>query len=211
MGQLIIGSMFKLFSKIFFELSKLSFVGVLIGFYHSYDFIISIILSVGCLGVFIKILLQKSAQKWVYIVGMFLSAIMGILVEIWGIENNHWKYHDLDAGRTFPYWLPFAWMFAFIFIYRLERTVITIQRVDSLKTKFLIVLLISTFFPAVGEMITIYLNVWTYYWPNKVLGVPLYALLLLPAFHMGVSTLLIIICQKFNIQDPVFSISKNNS
>jgi high-affinity Fe2+/Pb2+ permease len=198
--------------KVLQELLKhcmyLALAGALIGAFHTYDLYISILLCIICIFLFVVKLKQKNRQKWVYIIGMLLSAGCGIFVENMGIKNHYWEYHNLSNNRTFPYWLPFAWALAFIFVYRVESCIIQIKKIKSLNSKLLVALYVSFFFPAFGEMISIYMGVWTYNWPMQVLGVPLYALILLPVFHMIINTTLYIICKKGNIQDNVFSSTK---
>ncbi len=200
-----------LLRKLIIELLKLSLAGIFIGVFHSFDLVISILLSIVSFVIFLRKIAEQGKQKWVYISGMILSAIMGILVESWGIANDHWTYHDLSGNRTFPYWLPFAWILAFVFLYSVEKKIITIQKIKSFKTKLLIVFAVSLFLPAIGEVITIYLHVWTYHWPMKVLGVPIYALLGLPFFHMIVNTVLMFICKQYNISNPVFSLTNEQA
>ena len=63
---------------------------------------------------------------------------------------------------------------------------------------------VSLIVPALGEMITIYLGVWTYYWEYQILGVPLLALACLVTFHMSIYLVLAVLCRSFKIKDPVF-------
>ena len=64
---------------------------------------------------------------------------------------------------------------------------------------------VSATLPTWGEIITIYLGVWTYHWPYKFMGVPLLAIILLMVFHMSIFMLYSFYCRKNNIINPVFN------
>ena len=73
------------------------------------------------------------------------------------------------------------------------------------KNKIVLAIILALILPAFGEVVTIYLGVWTYYWPYQLLGVPLYAFICLVFVHMLVYTLLHFICKKYKINDLVFN------
>ena len=72
-------------------------------------------------------------------------------------------------------------------------------------SKIFLALLLALILPVFGEIITIYLGVWTYYWPYQIFGVPLYAFICLVFVHMLVYTILHFICRKYKIKDVVFN------
>lgn len=136
---------------------------------------------------------------------MVITGCCGVIAEKWGISNSYWEYHNLEGERDFPYWLPFAWALSFAFIYRVERTIIEIHNIKSFKSKLILASLIAITFPVIGEIITINLGVWTYNWPAQVFGVPVYAILSLVFLHTAINLLMVLICKKMKIKDPVLS------
>jgi hypothetical protein len=75
----------------------------------------------------------------------------------------------------------------------------------TIKNKVIIAFWLSLIIPAFGEIITINLGVWTYYWPYQIFGVPIYAFVCLVFVHMLVYFILSSICKKWKINDIVFS------
>ena len=184
-------------------LIKLSIAGVFIGLFKAYDWIIALILIAKILHV-IYVHIKKAAQKnWILLIGMLITGVGGVLAEHWGVSNGYWEYHEVS--RPLPLWLPFAWALAFYFLYRLEEGLIKNIENKTIGYKLIIAFWLSLIIPAVGEMITINLGVWTYYWPYQILGVPLLAFGCLVAFHMVVYLILSGICRRFKIEDSVFS------
>lgn len=180
----------------------LAAAGVVIGSLHAYDLWLAILLGLYTVVVYFR--KRKMAGAKLYFLGFVLSAIGGVLAEHWGISNGFWRYHDLSAGREFPYWLPFAWGLAFTFLYSFERFYILFFKLNSFGTKIMLTLMVSALFPTIGEMVTVKLGVWTYFWPYKVLGIPLYAIGLLMLFHSGMYVLLSQMGAKWKVKDPVF-------
>ena len=184
---------------------KITIPGVIIGVFHEHDFWVAILLLLYFLVFASKYYLKTSQTKnWILLIGMVITGVLGICAEIWGVTNGFWEYHDLPNNRQLPYWLPLAWMFAFRFIYNLERKLIISLQLKKLSHKTWLAIFITAFFPAYGEVITINLGVWTYSWPYQFLGVPLYAVICLVALHMGINFILSIWVKKKNIKDPVF-------
>lgn len=196
-----------LFYKILLKaLTKLTLAGVIIGLLHQFDLIVAGILFVHLLRKVVPILKKNGTKNYVLLSGMILTGIFGVMAEKWGIRNNYWEYHDLNNDRSFPYWLPFAWMLSFYFIYDLEQKLLKVVRIKNLHNKIILALVIAAIFPAFGEMITIGLGVWTYHWPWQVFGVPLYAIIALVVLHLFVQVLLVLYCKKYNVPDPVYSV-----
>ena len=183
---------------------KITLTGIVIGVFHAYDFWVGLLLGVRLLAFLYKNYYKKTKKNWVLLAGMVLTGFLGICAEIWGITFQFWEYHDLTNNRQLPYWLPFAWMFAFRFIYLLETKLIHSLHLQKMRHKTWLAIAITAFFPAYGEVITINLGVWTYSWPYQLLGVPLYAVLCLVALHMGINYLLSIYVKKKKINDAVF-------
>lgn len=193
------------FSKeIFIALIKLIIAGSLIGFLKEYDFVIAILLFLKIIhNVYNEIIKPKNNKNWLLLLGMLLTGFGGIVGESWGVSNGYWKYHNVS--RELPLWLPFAWMLAFHYLYKLERNLIPYLKNKGQKNKIVLAIILALILPAFGEIITIYLGVWTYYWPYQIFGVPLYAFICLVFVHMLVYSILHLICKKYEIQDTVYN------
>ena len=195
----------KTFKAILKATLKITIAGVIIGLLHDRDLWAGILLFFYfILYIYKEFIRKKGAKNNVLLIGMLLTGFLGICAEIWGVHYKYWEYHDLTNHRQLPYWLPFAWMFAFRFIYQLESNLITSLDLKKTRHKTWLAILITAIFPAYGEVITINLGVWTYSWPYQFLGVPLYAVICLVVLHMGINFLLSIWVKKKEINDPVF-------
>ena len=194
------------FTKVLLKATaKITIAGFLIGFLHQYDWLVALIL-------FIKIAVEVynrvfKNKNYLFLVGVILTCIAGLIGEYWGVSNGFWEYHDVN--RNLPLWLPFAWMLAFSFLYKLEVRTIPLLKDKSLRNKLILTIIYVIFFPAFGEIITIKTGVWTYYWPYQLFGVPLYAVLCLVFVHMMVNLVLVWANKKYNWKDEVFTLNKN--
>lgn len=195
----------KAFSKeISKALIKLIIAGVLIGVLKQYDLIIALLLFLKIIHNIYKEIIKPVADKnWILIPGMLLTGFGGIVGETWGVSNGYWEYHQVN--RDLPLWLPFAWMLAFHYLYKLEKNLIPYLSKPSQKNKLILAVILALLLPAFGEIITIKLGVWTYYWPYQIFGVPLYAFICLVFVHMLVYSILHLICKKYNINDLVYN------
>ena len=182
---------------------KLCIAGLLIGLLKSYDLIIALILLIKIFHVVYKNVIISKIKNWILLYGMSLTGLAGMIGENWGVSNAYWEYHKVS--RELPLWLPFAWMLAFYFLYSIESRLIPYLEYKTIKNKLIIAFWLSLLVPAFGEIITINLGVWTYYWPYQVFGVPLYAFMCLVFVHMIVYGILAFICKKKNINDVVFT------
>lgn len=182
---------------------KLCIAGFLIGFLKSYDAIIAIILFLKILHVIFKNIIIAKTKNWILLIGMIVTGFGGMVGENWGVSNNYWEYHEVS--KELPLWLPFAWMLAFYFLYSIESRLITFLKNKTISNKLIIAFWLSLLVPAFGEVITINLGVWTYYWPYQLFGVPLYAFICLVFVHMLVYGILSFICKKWKINDIVFT------
>ena len=182
---------------------KLCIAGLLIGLLKSYDLIIALILLIKIFHVVYKNVIIAKIKNWILLYGMSLTGLAGMIGENWGVSNAYWEYHKVS--RELPLWLPFAWMLAFYFLYSIESRLIPYLEYKTIKNKLIIAFWLSLLVPAFGEIITINLGVWTYYWPYQVFGVPLYAFMCLVFVHMIVYGILAFICKKKNINDVVFT------
>lgn len=192
------------YKEILIALAKLIAAGVFIGLLKKYDAIVAIILLLRIShNIYTEIIKPKTNKNWLLLTGMLLTCFVGIVGETWGVTNNYWEYHE--TTRKLPLWLPFAWMLAFHFLYKLERNLIPLLSNQSQKNKIILAILLALILPAFGEVITIYLGVWTYYWPYQILGVPLYAFIGLVIVHMLVYCILHYVCKKYKINDLVFN------
>ncbi len=179
--------------------------GVFIGLFHERDGLVALGLCAGLLLILYRKRSLPAGERQIYYLGILLSAMLGSLCEYWGTSNQYWQYHDLSGGRTFPYWLPFAWASAFAFLYTIERNIIALRGFQDIASKLLITMLVSAIFPTIGEIVTIRLGVWTYYWDYQLLGVPALAIFLLMVFHTGIFFLLRYISIRKGINSPVFN------
>ena len=182
---------------------KLCIAGFLIGFLKSYNAIIAIILFLKILHVIYKNIIIAKTKNWILLIGMIVTGFGGMVGENWGVSNNYWEYHEVS--KELPLWLPFAWMLAFYFLYSIESRLITFLKNKTISNKLIIAFWLSLLVPAFGEVITINLGVWTYYWPYQIFGVPLYAFICLVFVHMLVYGILSFICKKWKINDIVFT------
>ena len=182
---------------------KLCIAGFLIGFLKSYDAIIAIILFLKILHVIYKNIITAETKNWMLLIGMIVTGFGGMVGENWGVGNNYWEYHEVS--KELPLWLPFAWMLAFYFLYSIESRLIAFLKNKTISNKLIIAFWLSLLVPAFGEVITINLGVWTYYWPYQIFGVPLYAFICLVFVHMLVYGILSFICKKWKINDIVFT------
>ena len=194
------------FTKVLLKATaKITIAGFLIGFLHQYDWLVALIL-------FTKIAVEVynrvyKNKNYLFLVGIILTCIAGLIGEHWGVSNGFWEYHDVS--RNLPLWLPFAWMLAFSFLYKLEVRTIPLLKDKSLSNKLILTLIYVVFFPAFGEIITIKTGVWTYYWPYQLFGVPLYAVLCLVFVHMMVNLVLVWANKKYNWNDEVFTLNEH--
>ncbi|WP_397446350.1 hypothetical protein [Polaribacter sp. R77954] len=182
---------------------KLVIAGVFIGFLKEYDVVIAGILILKIIhNVYKEIIKPKTNKNWLLLVGMLLTGFGGVVGETWGVANGYWEYHKVT--REIPMWVPFAWMLAFHYLYKLERNLIPLLKTKSQRNKIVLAIILALILPAFGEIITIELGVWTYYWPYQIFGVPLYAFLCLLFVHMLVYCILHFVCKKFKIDDTVY-------
>jgi hypothetical protein len=183
---------------------KLIIAGVFIGLLKEKDAMIAGVLVLKIAhNIYTEIMQPKKNKNWLLLGGMLLTGFAGIVGETWGVANGYWTYHEVASAL--PLWLPFAWMLAFHYLYKLERNLIPLLAKKTQKNKILLAILLAFILPAFGEVITIYLGVWTYYWPYQIFGVPLYAFVCLVFVHMLVYTILHFICKKYQIKDVVFN------
>ena len=182
---------------------KLCIAGLLIGLLKSYDLIIALILLIKIFHVVYKNVIISKIKNWILLYGMSLTGLAGMIGENWGVSNAYWEYHKVS--RELPLWLPFAWMLAFYFLYSIESRLIAYLKYKTIKNKLIIAFWLSLLVPAFGEIITINLGVWTYYWPYQLFGVPLYAFMCLVFVHMIVYGILAFVCKKKKINDVVFT------
>ncbi|MDO6738783.1 hypothetical protein [Wenyingzhuangia sp. 2_MG-2023] len=183
--------------------AKICIAGVFIGLLHHLDGLVALILAAKVVHSMYSLGFKDGQKYWLVPIGMILTGVLGISAENWGIENEYWQYHDVTTKM--PLWLPFAWMLAFSYVYKLEKELFRELKKPSLITKATITFLLALIFPAFGEVITINLGVWTYSWPYQFLGVPLYALICLVIFHMFVNIFIYFIAHKAQLKDPVFN------
>lgn len=202
--NILINNKKQFFVEIIKAIIKLIIAGILIGVLKEYDGILAILLVLKIIhNIYKEIIKPKENKNWLLLIGMLLTGFGGIVGETWGVANSYWEYHQITTGL--PLWLPFAWMLAFHYLYKLERNLIPLLNSKTQKNKIILAVILALILPAFGEVITIYLGVWTYYWPYQLLGVPLYAFICLVFVHMLVYSILHIVCKRYKIEDLVFN------
>ncbi|WP_445750209.1 hypothetical protein [Polaribacter sp.] len=113
-------------------LLKLIVAGVIIGVFKKYDAILAVFLFLKVLhNCYNEIIKPQTNKNWILLIGMLLTGFGGIVGETWGVHNGYWEYHEVS--RDLPLWLPFAWMLAFHYLYKLERNLIPLLTVQSQK------------------------------------------------------------------------------
>lgn len=183
---------------------KISLAGILIGYLHEFDTIVACILLLKAIHSIYDLGFKKGQKNWIVPIGMILTGIIGIGSEYLGVTYNHWEYHDI--GNHLPHWLVLAWMLSFSFIYKIERGIFDSLKDKSLKNKIIWALFVAFLFPVFGEVITIYLGVWTYHIPYQFLGIPFLVYVGLPFIHLCINAALFYINKKYNFKDSVFSV-----
>lgn len=192
------------FTEITKALVKLIIAGVFIGLLKQYDLLIAILLFLKVLhNIYKEIIKPKTNKNWILLIGMIITGIIGYVGENIGVSRGYWEYHHVN--RILPLWIPFAWMLAFHYLYKVEKNLIPLLKNPSKKNKLILAAILALILPAFGEVITIQLGVWTYYWPYQLLGVPLYAFLWLLAIHMGIFAIINYFCRRFKINDVVYN------
>ena len=190
------------FTEITKALVKLIIAGVFIGLLKQFDLLIAIILLLKiAYNIYQEIIKPKTNKNWILLSGMLLTGFIGVIGENYGVGKGYWEYHQIEG--KLPLWLPFAWMLAFHYLYKVERNLIPLLKNQSQKNKIILASILVFILPAFGEVITIQLGVWTYYWPYQIFGVPLLAFIFLLIIHMSVYLILHLICKKYNIKDKV--------
>ena len=118
-------------------LLKLIIAGVIIGVFKKYDAILAVFLFLKVLQNCYKEIIKPHTNKnWILLIGMLLTGFGGIVGETWGVHNGYWEYHEVS--RELPLWLPFAWMLAFHYLYKLERNLIPLLANQTQKNKIII-------------------------------------------------------------------------
>ena len=162
--------------------------GFLLGSLHAHQWILFtvlvIILVVGMRMLFIRF----KVGAYYKLIGFFMTACIGTACEFWGTYHHYWTYHLIPSYQLIPVWIPIAWGYTFFVSYLYERCVFKLAANRAQKLFWL--LLVSIFFPTVGEYIPVYMNVWTYHWPYQVMGVPLLASAGLSTIHLLVYRIL---------------------
>lgn len=182
---------------------KLIIAGFVIGYLKAYDWVIAVLLLLKIIHVMYVNLIKPTSKNWILLTGMILTGVAGTIAEFWGIGNGYWEYHEVT--RILPLWVPLAWALAFYFLYRIESGLISYLKNKTIQNKLIIAFWLSLIIPAFGEVITINLGVWTYYWPYQIFGVPLYAFACLVFVHMLVYAILSYVCKRYKINDVVFT------
>lgn len=124
----------------------ISAAGVVIGLLRHHDALVAVLLALFALERLWRTLkvLEYPYAFMLLLAGMILTGCAGVYGEEWGIANGYWAYHDLPDNREFPYWLPFAWALAFLYLYRVELAIIKNLHLRSFRSKILIIAAVSS-------------------------------------------------------------------
>jgi hypothetical protein len=195
-----------MYKKISVEIAKFLFklclAALFIGVFKSYDLIIAILLTAVLIYDFKVNIFKKNKAQWLLFIGVIITGVIGLSAEFWGVSNGYWAYHDIEGD--FPLWLPMAWMLSFRALYHFEKRLFLAVPNLTMQTKWGVTFLVAFTIPALGEMITIALGVWTYNWPYQILGIPVIVFFLLTILHLFVFQLLRQLSQKYEWDDIVF-------
>ena len=178
---------------------KISIIGVFIGYFHQYHQIIAVLVAAKVIYELVSKVILKNNR--VLLMGMLITGAIGSVSEHIGVTYGYWEYHDVT--NYIPYWVPFAWMSAFTFLYKLESRVFPL--LTNKKSRLIYTASFILLFPTLGEIITINLGVWTYHIPYKILGIPLLAIFGLCVIHTGVDAFLKHFSKKYNLADVVYN------
>lgn len=197
----------KTYKELIYIISMLFMASSIISYFKSYHYAIGIFFLALIIISLIRTYKKKNLEKsifWLSLFGISFTAIMGLIVEIWGTSNGYWTYFDIPKHIHVPFWVPFAWGLAYKAIYRVEQTLL--QYFDSPLQKWLFcVILPAMILPVLGEIFVIYFGTWNYSWQPQYLGMPLIAVILLCLFHVCIFLTMGKICQIYSIKDPVYS------
>ncbi len=199
--------MFKLFKTIFPVIIsytlKIILAGLIIGLLYRRENLLVIILALVLVYKIYKLTKDKSTNIRLLIPGMLLTGFLGVVIEYFGTKLNYWEYHHISG--QLPRYLLIVWMFAFMFMYNIEKKIfLSIENITPLKRK-VIILFIVIVFPTIGEIVCINLGVWTYYYPYIFLGVSPYTIFYIALVHIIINYFISIYLKKKNIKDIVLN------
>ncbi|AZQ44168.1 hypothetical protein [Nonlabens ponticola] len=194
------------FLEILKNLGKLTIAGLLLGLLREYHWVLAAILFLRVAHVCYKKVFKTGENNWILFTGMILTGIFGLIGEYWGTSNDYWEYNDVTV--SLPAWLPFAWMLAFHYLYRLEKKLTPCLKNPSFTNQVLLMIFLTIVIPAYGEMIAIAAGVWQYYWPYQIFGVPVYAFIALVFVHMLVYAILYYLFKNHNEKDFPFTTAR---
>lgn len=200
-------SLKKLGLEVAFIFFLLFFAASIISYFKSYHYYIGIFLLLKIIISMIRSYNNAGTNKsvfWLSLFGVIFTAITGLIAEKWGTHNGFWIYLHIPKNVEIPFWVPFAWGLAYKTLYRIERNLI--QYFSSPVKKWIFCVIIPAIvLPTVGEAFVIYFDTWIYTWQPQYFGIPPMAIVLLCAFHVSIVVIMCKICQKFSINDPVYS------
>lgn len=191
-----------MYKLIAFYLFKVIVAGIIIGLLYKQQMVVLILLGLRIIYRLSKYKYQKQDVE-IPFVGMILTGIVGTTIEYFGTKHGIWEYHDIDT--QLPLYLFFVWMQAFTFMYNIEVGMIKNLPHLTAKQKMLVVLGVVILFPTVGEIMTIYFGVWTYYVPLKFLGVSPYTILAIAVTHLIINYIMTLYCKARNKENIVLN------
>lgn len=182
------------------NLLKVVIAGIIIGLLRKQENLVLILL--GALIIY-DLVRKSNHNKRLLLFGMLLTGTLGVIIESFGTYYNYWEYHDIRWN--IPTYLFFVWMLAFRFLYSIERKMLLEFEGASYFKNILICSLIVIIYPTIGEIVTIYFGVWTYYVPYMFLGVSHYTILSIALVHLTINYLLSLYCKRVKVNDIVFN------
>lgn len=182
---------------------KVSIAGLVIGLLYKQEVLLTIILAAVLIFKTIKVSKDPSANLKLQIAGMVITGVLGVIIEYIGTSLGYWEYHNI-AGQL-PKYLLIVWMFAFMFMYNIEKKVFSIIKDTSIKKRLFFVIFIVVLYPTIGEIICINFGVWTYYYPYIFLGVSPYTITYIALVHLIINFCISTYLKHKNIKDIVLN------
>jgi len=183
-------------------LLKVIIAAIVIGLLYKEQTLVTIILGLRIAYRINKYRVDKQ-NVVIPVIGMLVTGTLGTVIEYYGTKFGYWEYHDINT--QLPKYLFFVWMLAFTFMYNLETKIFKSLSKPTRSKKLMYIFAIVLVFPTVGEIITIYFGVWTYYFPYKFWGVSPHTIVSIAMVHLLVNYVISIYCKKRLIKDVVLN------
>ncbi|WGH76360.1 hypothetical protein P8625_04125 [Tenacibaculum tangerinum] len=182
---------------------KVVIAGIIIGLLHEYQLLLVVILTARIIYRIYNFKKHKVDNINIIITGMLITGVIGVTIEYFGTKYGYWEYHDINS--QLPHYLLLVWMLAFSFMYNLERKVFIASESVTRKQKLYLVLFAVIVYPSLGEIASINLGVWTYYFPYKFFGITPHTIVAIAFVHMVINYAMGQYLKKKNIKDIVLN------